>query len=253
MRCYERIHDLRRQGKTVVFVSHSPSAVRELCSRVIWLEQGGIRAMGDAQAVVHDYLEVVRREESAGRADALAGGDRWGSGEVTITEVEVLDLDGRRAGLLVTGGGLRLRLHYEAPEPVDEVVFGIAVERGDSGELVSGINTLTHQRTFDLEAGTGTVDYVVQHLPLWEGPYVITVAAHDLSGRHMYDRRERQFGFLVVAGDLTQGEGGLYLAGEWELKRGPQGGPLGGPQGGPQGSQAGPQGSQAGPQAPGPT
>lgn len=222
MRCYERIHDLRRQGKTVVFVSHAASAVRELCSRVIWLEQGQIRAMGDAQSVVHEYLELVRREESTSRPHQVEGGDRWGSGKVKITDVEVLDLAGDKAGLLVTGVGLRIRLHYEAAEPVDEVVFGLAVERADDNQLVSGLNTLTHQLTFDLEAGAGAVDYVVSHLPLWEGPYVLTVAAHDISGRQVYDRRERQFGFLVVAGDVQQGEGLLYLPGEWEMKRNPE-------------------------------
>jgi ABC-2 type transport system ATP-binding protein len=219
MRCYERIHDFRRQGKTVVFVSHSAQAVRELCSRVIWLEHGEVRMAGEAQAVVHDYLELVRREEAEGRSDTVAGGDRWGSGEVLITEVEVLDLDGAHRPLLDTGSGMRLRMHYQAAEPVDEVIFGIAIQKGDSGELVSGLNTLTHQRTFDLEAGRGTVDYVVPSLPLWQGPYTVTVAAHDVSGRHMYDRREKQFGFLVTSGEVNQGEGTLYMPGDWEHKR----------------------------------
>ena len=224
MRCYERIHELRRSGKTIVFVSHSAPAVRELCSRALWLEHGEIRALGDAQEVVHDYLDFVRREESAGRADSVAGGDRWGSGEVLVTEVEVLDLEGHHAPMVQTGSGMRLRMHYESKEPMDEVVFGIAIERSDNLQLVSGLNSLTHQRTFDLEAGPGAVEYVIPHLPLWEGPYLITVAAHDVSGRRMYDRRERQFGFLVVAGDLTQGEGLVYLPGEWDLKLGGVGG-----------------------------
>jgi ABC-type polysaccharide/polyol phosphate transport system ATPase subunit len=219
MRCYDRILELRRRGTTIVFVSHSPSAVRELCSRVLWLEHGAIHLEGDAGSVVHEYLERVRREESMGREDALAGGERWGTAEVIVTDVEVLDIEGEHTPVVVTGGPVRLRLHYRAVEPVDDVVFGIAVERAESREHLSGLNTLTHQTTFDLEAGGGTVDYVVAHLPLWPGGYSLTVAAHDISGRHVYDRRERQFGFTVTSGDIGGGEGSLYLPGEWEHKR----------------------------------
>jgi ABC-type polysaccharide/polyol phosphate transport system ATPase subunit len=220
MRCYERIHDLRRQNKTVVFVSHSLAAVRELCSRVIWLEHGRISAIGDAQSVVHEYMDFVRREEAGGQSEVLTGGDRWGSGEVSITDVELLDLEGSALPLLTTGNGVRLRMHYEASEPIDEVVFGITVESVDSASVVTGLTTMTHQRSFDLEAGHGVVDYVVPRLPLWQGTYLLTVTAQDLSARRVYDRRERQLQFLVVPGDLGHGEGALFLPGDWECKRG---------------------------------
>ena len=219
MRCYERIHDLRRQGKTVVFVSHSLPAVRELCPRVMWLEHGEMKALGDAQSVVHEYLDVVRRSEAEGSRDAPIGGDRWGTGRVLITDVEVLDLDGDRTPIITSGAGMRLRLHYEAAEPIDEVVFGFSIEHADTKQQMSGVSTLSHQRTFDLEAGRGTVDYVVPQLPLWQGSYVVTVAASDMSARHVYDRRERQFGFLVAPGDVGAGEGHFYLPGEWQHKR----------------------------------
>ena len=218
MRCYERIHDLRRQGTTIVFVSHSAPAVRELCSRALWLEHGAVRALGDAQSVVHEYLELVRREEAQAADDSVVGGDRWGSGRVLVTDVSVLDLDGNRTPLVTSGAGMRLRLFYETAEPVDEVVFGIMIEHADTRQVMTGVNTLSHQRTFDIEAGRGSVDYVIPQLPLWEGSYLVTVAAHDVSGRHIYDRRERQFGFLVVAGDIAVGEGLLYIPGDWEHK-----------------------------------
>lgn len=63
LKCYERIWDLRRAGKTVVFVSHSLDAVRRLCSQVLWLEKGRIRELGTASEVVGKYLDHVRQAE----------------------------------------------------------------------------------------------------------------------------------------------------------------------------------------------
>ena len=43
-------------GVTTIFVSHQMSAVREICHRVIWLDDGKIRAEGESEKVVEEYL-----------------------------------------------------------------------------------------------------------------------------------------------------------------------------------------------------
>jgi lipopolysaccharide transport system ATP-binding protein len=44
---------------TVVLVSHSPELVRDLCDRVIWLERGEVRATGEPDRIVGDYLSAA--------------------------------------------------------------------------------------------------------------------------------------------------------------------------------------------------
>jgi ABC-type polysaccharide/polyol phosphate transport system ATPase subunit len=55
-RCIEAIHDLRRQGRTVVFVSHQAEQIRAMCDRVAWLEQGRVRQVGSTDVVMNRYL-----------------------------------------------------------------------------------------------------------------------------------------------------------------------------------------------------
>ena len=43
--------------KTVVMVSHNEETIKQFCDRVIWLEAGEIREIGDAESVVNAYLE----------------------------------------------------------------------------------------------------------------------------------------------------------------------------------------------------
>lgn len=54
-KCKQRMHELMSGGTTVLIVSHSLDQIRELCSRAIWLEQGKIKMMGDAQEVCDAY------------------------------------------------------------------------------------------------------------------------------------------------------------------------------------------------------
>lgn len=54
-RCLEEIKRLHTQGRTVIFVSHNPQQVAEVCERVIWLDQGTIREDGLTPAVLEAY------------------------------------------------------------------------------------------------------------------------------------------------------------------------------------------------------
>ncbi len=57
-KCIERILGMRQQGKTIVFVSHSASAVRLVCERAIWLDKGVLRLDGSADTVLNAYNEA---------------------------------------------------------------------------------------------------------------------------------------------------------------------------------------------------
>ena len=70
-RCMLRFNELQKSGTTILFVSHDANSVRNLCSRAIWLIDGGIRDEGNASKVVDAYLahlfgrQVVTNESVA--------------------------------------------------------------------------------------------------------------------------------------------------------------------------------------------
>lgn len=51
-----------RSGQTVVFVSHDESAVKELCTRVAWIENGHVRKIGDHESVLSGYKNSLTVE-----------------------------------------------------------------------------------------------------------------------------------------------------------------------------------------------
>lgn len=58
-KCYAKMQELKDQGKTMVFVTHSLEAVRQLCTRAVWLYQGEIKMDGDTNEVVDEYIRVT--------------------------------------------------------------------------------------------------------------------------------------------------------------------------------------------------
>jgi lipopolysaccharide transport system ATP-binding protein len=55
-RCRGRMDEFRRQGACILFVSHDPALVMDLCQRAVWLESGRVRALGPAHEVVEQYV-----------------------------------------------------------------------------------------------------------------------------------------------------------------------------------------------------
>jgi len=52
--------ELKKEGKTMVFVTHSLSSARELCDRAVWLSNGEIKMDGNTNEVIDKYLEETR-------------------------------------------------------------------------------------------------------------------------------------------------------------------------------------------------
>lgn len=58
-KCFKKMQELKKEGKTMVFVTHSMESVRSLCDRAVWLYEGKIRMDGDTNEVVDEYLKVT--------------------------------------------------------------------------------------------------------------------------------------------------------------------------------------------------
>lgn len=58
-KCFDKMKDLKKQGKTMVFVTHNMNAVTELCDRAIWIYEGKIRMDGKPETIVNEYIKTT--------------------------------------------------------------------------------------------------------------------------------------------------------------------------------------------------
>ena len=56
-KCEARINRMKENGATILFVSHNMEQVRNLCSRIVWLEHGRVHSIGDADELCREYQE----------------------------------------------------------------------------------------------------------------------------------------------------------------------------------------------------
>jgi lipopolysaccharide transport system ATP-binding protein len=220
-RSYERILGFQAQGTTILLVSHSLSRVEEVCSRAIWIDQGKMVASGTASSVVNQYLEQIRRQESRRLGGEMAREPvwRWGNHRLEITRVRFTAGDGSERSMFHTGEALNIHLDYIAHQKIPSPVFGVGIHRQD-GVHVTGPNTgAAGLELPDLE-GSGSLTFSIKNLPLLEGLYRVSVAAHNQSDTEMYDYHDRAYPFRVdnSGTNLKEKYGLMTVQGEWSFQ-----------------------------------
>jgi lipopolysaccharide transport system ATP-binding protein len=218
-KCLRKIQHFQAEGVTVIIVSHDLLLVERLCSRACLLQRGELVAVGPAADVISRYHQI------AAASGEVAGEYRWGSREIEIPQVRLLDGQDRPLTSLRTGETLTIAFGYRAAAPVSRPVFGLAVYHED-GTHLTGPNTRTGGLSVPDVAGEGEVRYTIDHLPLLPGRYVVSVSAYDYHLVEPLDHRERVATFTVTEGGTLERFGKVTLGGTWRLSPAAAGEPV---------------------------
>jgi ABC-2 type transport system ATP-binding protein len=194
-RCHERIAHFRREGRTIILVSHGLENIRALCQDAVWIEKGHLRSYGKANDVVSDYLNEVYRGEGS---DEDEGRDhsRFGTGEARIDEIVLLNNDRVAENAFTTGETVTFQVRYTARQRLDEANCVVQIFRASDMVHIYGHSAEEVGLRFVLD-GPGTIEMTVPHLPLLKGAFVITVALQHADSGHVWDCLDRQHTFMV--------------------------------------------------------
>lgn len=215
-KCAEKFAEFRREGRTVVVVSHSLPQLKQMADNAAWLEHGELKEVGPASVVLEKYHDSTRddiRITPEGRV-------RWGSGEAEVERVDVLDERGEViTGRIPTGSPVTLRLYYTAHERIERPVFGFSVEHAD-GTYLWGNNTRDLEFPVDHIQGPGVVDCHIPALPLAFGGYHVHGSVVDSTTRHVYDYVRDSARLDVVHGHPRESGGYITMGGTWSFPTG---------------------------------
>jgi len=210
-KCFDRMEDMiKRQGKTVLLVSHNVRQVQRLCSRVILLAHGKIVADGEASPVCNLFYE--RSDEK------IKSNLRQRTDNVSSGEIELLD-----AHLVNEAGDITDRLNYKAE--VTAVITFEANSEMESPSFAVGLQTtdfvyLTTPATGDLYLGRTLSPGIhklkcrISHLPLLPGVYSLSFRMNAGEFHRMVFHAENVGNFQV---QTQEGRSDSMLEGLFEI------------------------------------
>ena len=220
--CLRRIEELLASGKTVLMVSHSLALIEDLCDRVLWLDGGRQRMVGDPRQVVDAYRMAVAEDEGRAHLEAKEGREqdleteegasegvegpgkkRWGSGAAEIRSARMLDARGEERYHFATGEPVIFEIEVSAKSELDDFVFGVGIFTPRDIECW-GTNTELagfEPRSF---RGDTAVRLECPRLELAAGEYVVDIAVHARDGAP-YDYHRHFLSFSVTSSTASAG------------------------------------------------
>ena len=205
-KCFDVFRKFKREGVTILLVSHDLGAVRNFCDRCLYLSKGEAVACGEVNDVIDNYIYKMKNDEDSGVR-------RWGNRLVEITDVKFIDKFGNESVNFNSGDPMIVRIFYDAKEEVEDVILGIAIYR-DDGLHVYGTNTMLKGVEVGRVYGEGFIDLKIDRIPLLRGKYFVTVAAHTRDHKP-YDWRDKEFWFIVHSS--TNDEGFIDIPCKWKV------------------------------------
>ncbi len=217
-KCLDHIDKLRREGVTILLVSHGLDTIQKICKRVIWIDLGQLVADGTTESVGKQYLWHSYAENRI--AVEAEDKKRWGNRKIEIERVTLIGQDGLETEVFCTNESLTVEIHYRARQRIERPVFGLAIHRGD-GTHISGPNSRFGNYELPWVEGNGVIEYKIASLPLLEGTYYLSVVACDweMNMAEVFDYHDQLYPFRVHTDEESEKYGLLALNGTWQNGR----------------------------------
>jgi ABC-2 type transport system ATP-binding protein len=215
-KCLQKFAEFRKEGRTVVVVTHALDTVRNLCDHAAWLEHGVLQETGLSGHVVDSYLDLVAGRRAASGSPPATAIERDVAGP--IKSVELLGPDGEPTSLLRTGEPATFRVGVECGTTGDVEILRLEID-GSDGRPVSRASTRDTSVVIHERSGLQYVDYEVPHVLLGAREYDLSVALLKADSRTDIDRVKDVLHFEVAFGGPNyRGPGLMLMGGEWRVR-----------------------------------
>jgi lipopolysaccharide transport system ATP-binding protein len=176
-KCIGKMGEVASHGRTVVFVSHSMSAITRLCSRGVVLEAGRIHYDGGINDAAQRYNDLVfGGDQSAGQRQphVLFEEGAPDHQEFAITRIELLTPAGAALPVVHTWDDLMLRIHFRARQHVRRGAVNLELRTAEGNKVVELSTQPDSNVAMAITPGEHYVDLVITKLPLAAGDYLLS-------------------------------------------------------------------------------
>lgn len=210
----EKIEEFRREGRTIVVVSHSLGLVQQLCKEVIWLEKGAIKQIGNATDVIAAYTGGSYAQHTEKDSESR---ERWGTGDARLNSIELIAADGLTTQRVESNAPVKIRCQLTAHARLESPILRVQITKLN-GDVIWATSTQRESNTLRVLDGPATATLDIPALLLLEGSYYLSASITNSTSTTEYDHCENWVRFIVHKTNLFD-EGVVAINSTWQLER----------------------------------
>lgn len=214
---FERIRQFRKQGTTLLIVSHDKQAIQSICDRAILLNAGRIEMEGEPEAVMDYYnallaakqnQKVQQKTTAEGKIQTVSG-----TGEAEVSKIHLLDQNHNIVEFVNVGQPIILRIEVKVKTDIPRLVLGYGI-KDRLGQVLYGTNTDFKNKAIDnVKSGSTLVYDFSFKANIGPGSYSIQTALVSTDSHlvNNYEWRDLALLFNVINIDKTKFIGSTWL------------------------------------------
>lgn len=237
-KCANKIYEMRKNGTTILVVTHDMSTIDRLCDYAVWLDHGKKIAEGEPKEIQNKYLEYMAEQQQE-RKEAESGnvqkndieevtldiekvdennkekndrliishlGEHFGNGDLIFTSCKLLNEKNIDKRSFHTGEKMTLYVEYVCQVPIENVNPNIGFEISTfQGQYLYGTNTARERIKKISLKQKGVIKIEFNELELLPGDYTIGAAIANIEETESYDHYHNIAQFKVYSSTYDVG------------------------------------------------
>ena len=184
LQCYDRIAELRRNGTTLLFISHDLASIDRLCDRVVLMNRGRLTAAGTPAEVIQQYQQLVTESFASETADAWPS---TSAGAARVLDVRFVNEAGAETPGTTTGGRLTAVVDLEITSRIADAVVEVFYYSRDGRTLHCQHSTAISNGIVALVPGRRRLEFTCDAFGLQPGIYSVGASIRDRHGAGAID------------------------------------------------------------------
>lgn len=209
-KCFDELERLKRQGRTVLFVTHDMSAVERFCNRAMLMSHGNVLEIGDPETVARHYNKLNFATAVKGEGEEIPADSSDATAtlrsDATITNVWCEDENGLRVEEQEHGRTGCVAMDVEFATTVENPIFTATLRNGADTKVFSASSQADHRETGTFQMGEHVTVRLRYDNWLAAGRYIVdaSVARHG-TGADVLDYRPGAASVVVFGARPTPG------------------------------------------------
>jgi lipopolysaccharide transport system ATP-binding protein len=192
-KCFEKMREIGKHGRTILFVSHNMSAVRSICKQALIIEQGKVAGQGEIDATVDRYLSQINSQQPA-----VQGVE---TNTFSVTSVEIESVAGP---VIKTFDPVQVKVRFVPKVEIRDPGLYVSILTIESRRL-TGLDLKDFITTASLPAGeVSELGFTIESLPLLPGAYQLEIHLKDMA-QGLVEMVPRTFQFEVAETEVYGG------------------------------------------------
>ena len=177
-----KMTSIAKQGRTILFVSHSMSSVKQLCNKAMLLEKGEIKYIGESEFVTDKYLSknLPPRQETHFEENPKK--------KAQFLSIEIHNAEGKEVEALDLDEHWKLSMVYRASEPCERTIVAAEILTVDGTPIYMTSDSDHLKKIPTLEPGKYKADIHFDNISLMPGTYYLRVSIQS-PGKALHDSK----------------------------------------------------------------